>query len=105
MIRRPPRSTRTDTLFPYTTLFRSIDCVLLTHAHLDHSGYLPALVRNGFRGKIYCTPATFELCGLLLPDSGHLQEEEARYARRKGYSKHAVPKPLYTLEEDRRSVV
>ena len=84
---------------PFPVPPKSIDCVLLTHAHLDHSGYLPALVRNGFRGKIYCTPATFELCGLLLPDSGHLQEEEARYAQRKGYSKHAVPKPLYTLED------
>src|SRR3546814_2628956 len=67
----------------------------------DLSGYLPALVRNGFRGKIYCTPATFELCGLLLPDSGHLQEEEARYAQRKGYSRHAIPKPLYTQEDAR----
>lgn len=84
---------------PFPVPPKSIDCVLLTHAHLDHSGYLPALVRNGFRGTIYCTRATRELCGLLLPDSGHLQEEEARYAQRKGYSRHAVPKPLYTLED------
>jgi metallo-beta-lactamase family protein len=77
----------------------TIDTVLLTHAHLDHSGYLPALVRNGFRGKVICTPATRELCSLLLPDSGHLQEEEARYARKKGFSKHANPTPLYTLED------
>ncbi|MDW9688383.1 MBL fold metallo-hydrolase [Sinorhizobium meliloti] len=77
----------------------TIDTVLLTHAHLDHSGYIPALVRNGFRGKVVCTPATAELCSLLLPDSGHLQEEEARYAKRKGYSKHASPEPLYTLED------
>lgn len=74
----------------------SIDAVLLTHAHLDHSGYLPALVKQGFRGRIHATSSSHELCGLLLPDSGHLQEEEAEYARRKGYSKHADPQPLYT---------
>lgn len=74
----------------------SIDAVVLTHAHLDHSGYLPALVRQGFRGAIHATRATRELCGLLLPDSGHLLEEEADYARRKGYSRHANPQPLYT---------
>lgn len=77
----------------------TIDAVLLTHAHLDHSGYLPALVRNGFRGRILCTHATAELCGLLLPDSGHLLEEEAKYAWKKGYSKHANPTPLYTAED------
>lgn len=77
----------------------TIDTVLLTHAHLDHSGYIPALVRDGFRGKVICTPATAELCSLLLPDSGHLQEEEARYAKRKGFSKHPNPEPLYTLED------
>lgn len=77
----------------------SIDSVLLTHAHLDHSGYIPALVRNGFRGKVICTPATRELCSLLLPDSGYLQEEEAKYARKKGFSRHANPTPLYTVED------
>jgi metallo-beta-lactamase family protein len=77
----------------------TIDTVLLTHAHLDHSGYIPALVRNGFRGKVICTPATRDLCSLLLPDSGHLQEEEAKYARKKGYSKHANPTPLYTAQD------
>jgi metallo-beta-lactamase family protein len=82
----------------------TIDTVLLTHAHLDHSGYIPALVRNGYRGKVICTPATAELCSLLLPDSGHLQEEEARYARRKGYSKHANPTPLYTVEDAKASL-
>ena len=77
----------------------SIDTVLLTHAHLDHSGYLPALVRDGFRGRVLCTPATGELCALLLPDSAYLQEEEAQYARKKGYSKHSNPAPLYTIED------
>jgi metallo-beta-lactamase family protein len=82
----------------------SIDTVLLTHAHLDHSGYLPALVRQGFSGRILCTSATRELCGLLLPDSGHLLEQEALRAKRKGYSRHAEPRPLYT-EEDARAAL
>ncbi len=84
---------------PFPVPPRSIHAVLLTHAHLDHSGYLPALVRAGFRGKVYCTPATADLCGLLLPDSGHLQEEEARFAQRHRYSRHAKPEPLYTVDD------
>ena len=79
----------------------SLDAVVLTHAHLDHTGYLPRLVAAGFRGKAYCTPATRDLLALLLPDSGHLQEEEARFASRHGYSKHHPPKPLYTEDEAR----
>ena len=71
-----------------------VDAVLLTHAHLDHSGYLPLLVRDGFRGKIYCSEATFDLCKILLPDSGHLLEEEANYANRHGFSKHSPALPL-----------
>ncbi|RUW70744.1 MBL fold metallo-hydrolase [Mesorhizobium sp. M4B.F.Ca.ET.049.02.1.2] len=89
---------------PFPVPPESIETVLLTHAHLDHSGYIPALVRDGFRGSVVCTPATAELCALLLPDSGHLQEEEARYARQKGYSKHADPRPLYTVEDARASL-
>jgi metallo-beta-lactamase family protein len=77
----------------------TIDWVLLTHAHIDHTGYLPRLVRNGFRGPIYSNAATRELCALLLPDSAHLQEEDARFAAKKGYSSHAQPLPLYTVEE------
>jgi metallo-beta-lactamase family protein len=84
---------------PFPVRPASIDTVLLTHAHLDHSGYFPALVRAGYRGRLLCTHATKELCGLILPDSGHLQEDEAKYARRKRFSKHKNPKPLYTLEE------
>lgn len=78
----------------------SLHAVVLTHAHIDHSGALPLLGRQGFRGAIHCTPATRDLCGLLLPDSGKLQEEEARYANRVGYSKHAPnAQPLYTEED------
>ena len=77
----------------------SIDAVVLTHAHLDHSGYLPLLVRNGFRGHVYCTHATFDLCKLLLPDSGYLQEEQARYASGHGFSKHKPALPLYTAAD------
>jgi metallo-beta-lactamase family protein len=77
-----------------------VDAVVLTHAHIDHSGALPLLGRGGFRGAVHCTPATRDLAALLLPDSGRLQEEEARYANRKGYSKHAPDaRPLYTEED------
>jgi metallo-beta-lactamase family protein len=81
-----------------------IDAVILTHAHLDHSGYLPLLVKSGFKGKIYCSEATYDLCGILLPDSGHLQEEEAEYANRHGYSKHHPAFALYTEDDARRSL-
>jgi metallo-beta-lactamase family protein len=77
----------------------AIKSVALTHAHLDHSGYLPALCRNGFQGRVFCTADTHSLCRILLPDSGHLQEEEADYANRRGYSKHAPALPLYTERE------
>jgi metallo-beta-lactamase family protein len=73
-----------------------LDAVILTHAHLDHSGYLPALVRDGFGGPVLATAATGDLCGLLLPDSGHLLEEEAEFANRHGTSKHHPALPLYT---------
>jgi metallo-beta-lactamase family protein len=76
-----------------------IDAVVLTHAHLDHSGYLPLLVRNGFRGPIHCTAGTRDLCAILLPDSGYLQEKEAEYANRHGFSKHRPALPLYTAAE------
>lgn len=79
-----------------------IDAVILTHAHIDHSGYLPLLVKNGFNGPIYATAATRDLCAILLPDSGHLQEEEALYANLHAYSKHKPALPLYTAEDGQR---
>jgi metallo-beta-lactamase family protein len=75
---------------------RRIDAVVLTHAHLDHCGYLPRLVAGGFRGRIFCTAGTRDLCTLVLPDSAHIQEEDARSANRRGYSKHSPALPLYT---------
>jgi metallo-beta-lactamase family protein len=81
-----------------------IDAVILTHAHLDHSGYLPRLVREGFKGKVYCTAATHELARILLPDSGHLQEEDARRANRYGYTKHHPAEALYTVADAEQSL-
>ena len=77
----------------------SIDWLVLTHAHLDHVGYIPRLVKEGFAGEILATGATVELTRLTLPDSGHLQEEDAEYANRKKFSKHSPALPLYTEEE------
>ena len=77
----------------------SIDAVLLTHAHIDHSGYLPALVRDGFRGEIWCTEATLALARILLPDTAHLQEEDARYANKHRSSRHDPALPLFTSED------
>ena len=76
-----------------------IDAVILTHAHLDHCGWIPRLVREGFRGPIYATPSTIDLCGIILPDSGHLQEEDANFYNRHKKSKHDPALPLYTLAE------
>jgi metallo-beta-lactamase family protein len=78
---------------------RDLDAVILTHAHLDHSGWIPRLVKQGFRGPIYATEATIELCSILLPDSGHLQEEDAAFHNKRQSSRHAPALPLYTLEE------
>ncbi|HZU23288.1 MAG TPA: MBL fold metallo-hydrolase [Terriglobales bacterium] len=78
---------------------RRIDAVILTHAHLDHSGWIPRLVKQGFTGPIYATPATIDLCGILLPDSGHLQEEDANFHNRHKTSSHDPALPLYTADE------
>ncbi len=78
---------------------RDIDALVLTHAHIDHCGWIPRLVKEGFRGPIYATPATIDLCGILLPDSGHLQEEDAEFYNKHKKSKHDPALPLYTSEE------
>lgn len=79
----------------------SVDALLLTHAHLDHSGYIPKLADAGFGGAVYCSEATRDLCAILLPDSGHIQEEDAEAANRHGWSKHHPALPLYTEEQAR----
>lgn len=81
-----------------------LSAVLLTHAHLDHSGYLPRLMREGFDGPVWTTPASRELVDILLEDSAHLQEEDARHANRYGYSKHHPAEPLYTAEDARHAM-
>jgi metallo-beta-lactamase family protein len=80
---------------PFPVDPRTIDHVLLTHAHLDHTGYLPRLVKDGFRGRVTCTPETAELAAIVLRDSAHLQQEDARYANAEGFSRHSPALPLY----------
>ena len=80
---------------------KNIGAVVLTHAHIDHSGWLPRLVRQGFRGPVYCTRPTRDLLRVLLPDAAHIQEEEARYANKKGYSKHKPALPLFRAADAR----
>ncbi|MBK7281059.1 MBL fold metallo-hydrolase RNA specificity domain-containing protein [Candidatus Aalborgicola defluviihabitans] len=77
----------------------TVDAVVLTHAHLDHSGYLPLLVKEGFTGRVYASPGTQDLCKILLPDSGHIQEEDAAFANRHGLSKHTPALPLYSRQD------
>jgi metallo-beta-lactamase family protein len=81
-----------------------IDLVILTHAHLDHSGYLPLLIKNGFKGPVICTKSTRDLCSILLPDSGFLQEKDAEFANRHGFTKHHPALPLYTQREAEDSI-
>jgi metallo-beta-lactamase family protein len=83
---------------------KTIDAVVISHAHIDHTGSLPLLVRRGYRGPIFCTPATADLLGVLLPDSAHLQEEEADRANRYGYSRHKPALPLYTAADAERAL-
>lgn len=78
---------------------KEIDAIVLTHAHLDHVGYLPRLVAQGFRGRVFCTAGTKDLCGIVLPDAGRIQEEDARQANTHGYTKHSPALPLYTEDD------
>src|SRR5262245_13072735 len=89
---------------PLPVAANAIDAVVLTHAHLDHCGYLPRLVQAGFRGRIFCTPATKDLCSLVLPDSAQIQEEDARDANKQRYTKHTPALPLYTMEHASRAL-
>jgi metallo-beta-lactamase family protein len=84
---------------PFPTSPGEIDAVILTHAHLDHTGYLPLLVNHGFAGPVFCSGSTAEFCKILLPDSGYLQEKDAEYANRHGFSKHKPALPLYTQQD------
>lgn len=86
---------------PLPTAASAIDTVILTHAHIDHAGYLPRLCRQGFGGPVYCTKPTRALLSVLLPDAAHLQEEEARYANKEGYSRHAPALPLFRIADAR----
>jgi len=79
-----------------------LTAVVVTHAHLDHTGLLPRLAAEGYSGPVYCTAPSRGLISLVLQDAGKIQEEEARYARQKGYSQHSDPQPLYTVEDARR---
>src|SRR5690606_20735542 len=89
---------------PFPVPPSSIDVVVLSHAHIDHTGYLPRLVREGFDGEVLCTPATRDLLAIMLPDSGRLHEEEARYANEQRYSRHDPALPLYTEEDATRCI-
>jgi metallo-beta-lactamase family protein len=84
---------------PLPVVPNHIQAVLLTHAHLDHSGYLPLLAKQGFSGRVYASRGTRDLCRILLPDSGHIQEEDAEFANRHAFSKHAPALPLYTRQD------
>jgi metallo-beta-lactamase family protein len=84
---------------PFPGDIEKLDAVILTHAHIDHSGFLPLLVKQGYKGPIYATKATYDLCQVLLRDSGRIHEEDARRANRYGYSKHKPALPLYTEED------
>jgi len=84
---------------PFPVSPSEIESIFLTHAHIDHSGYLPRFCKNGFSGKIHCTMATHDLCEIMLRDSAHLQEEDAFWANKKGFSKHSPALPLYTVAD------
>src|SRR3954462_3918689 len=89
---------------PFPIPAAAIHAIVLTHAHLDHCGYLPRLVAQGFRGRVFCTQGTQDLCKIVLPDAGRLQEEDAAFANRHNFSKHKPALPLYTEVDAFRAV-
>lgn len=93
------KSLRLKNWAPFPIDVGALDAVILTHAHIDHSGYLPVLVRHGFKGPVFCSQATADLCKILLPDAGYLQEKDAEFANRRGFSKHKPALPLFTLKD------
>jgi metallo-beta-lactamase family protein len=99
-----PREIRTRNWDPFPVEPGRISAVILSHAHLDHCGYLPALVRDGFDGPVYCSPNTAELVPIILRDSAKLQVEDTEFARRKGFSRHAQPEPLYDVNDAERAI-
>ncbi len=99
-----PREIRARNWEPFPIDPTRLSAVILSHAHLDHCGYLPALVRDGFDGPVYCSPNTAELVPIILRDSAKLQEEDTAFARKKGYSRHAQPEPLYGVNDAERAI-
>jgi metallo-beta-lactamase family protein len=98
------KSLRLKNWAPFPVAPDKVDAVVLTHAHLDHSGYLPLLTKRGFRGPVFCSQATSDLAAILLPDAGHLQEKDADFANRHGFSKHKPALPLFTEADARASL-
>ena len=99
-----PKELRQRNWQPLPVAASAIDAIILTHAHLDHCGYIPRLVAEGFTGRVFCTAATRDLCTLVLPDAAHIQEEDARDANRYHYSKHNPALPLYTAQDAERAL-
>ena len=94
-----PKKNRLKNWEPFPVNPAEVERILLTHAHIDHSGYIPRFCRENFKGKIHSTHETKALCDIMLRDSAHIQEEDARWANKKGFSKHKPALPLYTLED------
>jgi metallo-beta-lactamase family protein len=93
------KSLRLKNWAPFPMPVSALDAVILTHAHIDHSGYLPVLINHGFKGRVFCSEATADLCRILLSDAGYLQEKDAEFANRHGFSKHKPALPLYTYKD------